>query len=166
MYLLNTPYNGGTHLPDLTVVTPVFNADGARILFWVGSRGHHADIGGISPGSMPPNSVAAGSAGEAGGPRVPGSRAARARGRGGAGLRTPGQLPGLAYAWLRVTGFARVRHRLLQKQADRATEKWGRQWSVFSRFRSFGTAFGPCPTSRGPKSTVSRLFFLPTAQAP
>ncbi len=53
---LNNPYNGGTHLPDVTVITPVFDAAGARILFFVGSRGHHADIGGITPGSTPPAS--------------------------------------------------------------------------------------------------------------
>ncbi|MBW4581915.1 MAG: hydantoinase B/oxoprolinase family protein [Tildeniella nuda ZEHNDER 1965/U140] len=79
VYVLNNPYNGGTHLPDVTVITPVFEKDkGERIkakkqadssfsihplafpdrpLFYVASRGHHADIGGISPGSMPPNSV-------------------------------------------------------------------------------------------------------------
>ncbi len=56
VYVLNAPYNGGTHLPDITVITPVFDAAGKNILFYVGSRGHHADIGGISPGSMPPNS--------------------------------------------------------------------------------------------------------------
>ncbi len=73
VYVLNAPYNGGTHLPDVTVITPVFddNASPApdtlphasrltphasRILFYVGSRGHHADIGGITPGSMPPDS--------------------------------------------------------------------------------------------------------------
>ncbi|HKW39442.1 MAG TPA: hydantoinase B/oxoprolinase family protein [Burkholderiales bacterium] len=56
VYVLNAPYNGGTHLPDVTVITPVFAAEGGRILFYVGSRGHHADIGGITPGSMPPNS--------------------------------------------------------------------------------------------------------------
>ncbi len=56
VFVLNAPYNGGTHLPDLTVITPVFDAEGREILFYVGSRGHHADIGGISPGSMPPNS--------------------------------------------------------------------------------------------------------------
>ena len=56
VYVLNAPYNGGTHLPDITVITPVFDADGAEILFFVGSRGHHADIGGITPGSMPPDS--------------------------------------------------------------------------------------------------------------
>ena len=56
VYVLNAPYNGGTHLPDVTVITPVFDDDGADILFYVGSRGHHADIGGISPGSMPPDS--------------------------------------------------------------------------------------------------------------
>src|SRR2546426_10338657 len=50
------PYNGGTHLPDVTVITPVF--DSRQILFYVGSRGHHADIGGITPGSMPPESKA------------------------------------------------------------------------------------------------------------
>ncbi len=56
VYVLNAPYNGGTHLPDVTVVTPVFDAAGKDILFYVASRGHHADIGGITPGSMPPNS--------------------------------------------------------------------------------------------------------------
>jgi 5-oxoprolinase (ATP-hydrolysing) len=55
-YVLNAPYNGGTHLPDITVVTPVFSADGAELLFYVASRGHHADVGGITPGSMPPDS--------------------------------------------------------------------------------------------------------------
>ncbi|HXU41762.1 MAG TPA: hydantoinase B/oxoprolinase family protein [Burkholderiales bacterium] len=54
VYVLNAPYNGGTHLPDVTVITPVF--DRQEILFYVGSRGHHADIGGITPGSMPPGS--------------------------------------------------------------------------------------------------------------
>jgi len=54
-YVVNAPYNGGTHLPDVTVITPVFGGDD-RILFYVGSRGHHADIGGITPGSMPPGS--------------------------------------------------------------------------------------------------------------
>jgi 5-oxoprolinase (ATP-hydrolysing) len=53
VYVLNAPYNGGTHLPDVTVVTPVFDDDG-KPLFYTASRGHHADIGGISPGSMPP----------------------------------------------------------------------------------------------------------------
>ena len=53
---LNNPYNGGTHLPDITVITPVFDPDGTRILFLIASRGHHADIGGITPGSMPPRS--------------------------------------------------------------------------------------------------------------
>jgi 5-oxoprolinase (ATP-hydrolysing) len=93
VYMLNAPYNGGTHLPDITVITPVFSANGfddeatrpsdarsktrgsaltaaagasrsrpagsesaPRILFYVGSRGHHADVGGITPGSMPPDS--------------------------------------------------------------------------------------------------------------
>ncbi len=56
VYMLNDPYRGGTHLPDITVITPVFNADGDKLLFYVGSRGHHADIGGITPGSMPPDS--------------------------------------------------------------------------------------------------------------
>jgi 5-oxoprolinase (ATP-hydrolysing) len=54
-YMLNAPYNGGTHLPDVTVITPVFGNDD-EILFYVASRGHHADIGGITPGSMPPHS--------------------------------------------------------------------------------------------------------------
>jgi len=56
VYMLNDPYNGGTHLPDVTVITPVFDEAGAEILFYVGSRGHHADIGGSTPGSMPPDS--------------------------------------------------------------------------------------------------------------
>ncbi len=54
VFLINAPYNGGTHLPDLTVCTPVFDDQGQEIRFWVASRGHHADIGGISPGSMSP----------------------------------------------------------------------------------------------------------------
>ena len=53
-YLINAPYNGGTHIPDLTVCTPVFDSTRRNILFWVASRGHHADIGGIAPGSMSP----------------------------------------------------------------------------------------------------------------
>ena len=57
VYALNDPYNGGTHLPDVTVISPVFDEAGAEILFYVGSRGHHADIGGTTPGSMPPDSV-------------------------------------------------------------------------------------------------------------
>ncbi|MCC3773272.1 hydantoinase B/oxoprolinase family protein [Streptomyces sp. UNOB3_S3] len=59
-YAVNDPYHGGTHLPDVTVVTPVFDerpgAPGATILFFVASRGHHAEIGGLTPGSMPANS--------------------------------------------------------------------------------------------------------------
>ncbi len=54
VYLLNSPYQGGTHLPDITVVTPVFK--NRQLLFFVASRGHHADIGGVSPGSMPATS--------------------------------------------------------------------------------------------------------------
>ena len=53
VYVLNDPYHGGTHLPDITVVTPVFGDAGREILFFVASRGHHAEIGGITPGSMP-----------------------------------------------------------------------------------------------------------------
>ncbi|MER5380381.1 hydantoinase B/oxoprolinase family protein [Streptomyces sp. NPDC002688] len=55
-YAVNDPYHGGTHLPDVTVITPVFDTEGDRILFYVASRGHHAEIGGIAPGSMPANS--------------------------------------------------------------------------------------------------------------
>jgi 5-oxoprolinase (ATP-hydrolysing) len=67
-FALNDPFAGGTHLPDITVVTPVFlgnrpgkrgalqEISGGRPTFWVASRGHHADVGGITPGSMPPNS--------------------------------------------------------------------------------------------------------------
>jgi 5-oxoprolinase (ATP-hydrolysing) len=61
VYAINAPYNGGTHLPDITVCTPVF--DGHKILFWVAARGHHADVGGISPGSMSPNATTIGQEG-------------------------------------------------------------------------------------------------------
>ncbi len=60
VYVLNNPYNGGTHLPDITVITPVFGTSLNKTevpFFYVASRGHHADIGGITPGSMPPNST-------------------------------------------------------------------------------------------------------------
>ena len=67
VFMLNDPYHGGTHLPDITVITPVFDTAAVastaagtsppRILFYVGSRGHHADVGGITPGSMPPDST-------------------------------------------------------------------------------------------------------------
>ncbi|OIQ77352.1 acetophenone carboxylase delta subunit [mine drainage metagenome] len=57
VFMLNDPFHGGTHLPDVTVVTPVFDDAGRDVLFYVGSRGHHADIGGITPGSMPPFST-------------------------------------------------------------------------------------------------------------
>ncbi|HEX6956961.1 MAG TPA: hydantoinase B/oxoprolinase family protein [Ferrovibrio sp.] len=56
VYVLNAPYAGGTHLPDVTVITPVFDKAGKEVLFYLGSRGHHADIGGTTPGSMPPDS--------------------------------------------------------------------------------------------------------------
>ncbi|WP_243405121.1 hydantoinase B/oxoprolinase family protein [Pelagivirga sediminicola] len=57
VYALNAPYNGGTHLPDITVVTPVFDDKETQILFWAASRGHHADVGGIAPGSMTPRAT-------------------------------------------------------------------------------------------------------------
>ena len=57
VFVLNAPFNGGTHLPDITVVTPVFNDAGTEVLFFVASRGHHADIGGRTPGSAPPDST-------------------------------------------------------------------------------------------------------------
>jgi 5-oxoprolinase (ATP-hydrolysing) len=56
VYLLNSPYAGGTHLPDITVVTPIFAEDKKELLFFTASRGHHADVGGKAPGSMPANS--------------------------------------------------------------------------------------------------------------
>ncbi len=55
-YVLNAPYNGGTHLPDITVIQPVFLEGEAKPAFYVAARGHHADVGGITPGSMPPGS--------------------------------------------------------------------------------------------------------------
>jgi 5-oxoprolinase (ATP-hydrolysing) len=62
VYISNNPYNGGTHLPDITAITPVFSPSNPpkeilTPLFYVASRGHHADIGGITPGSMPPHSI-------------------------------------------------------------------------------------------------------------
>ena len=57
VYVLNDPYHGGTHLPDMTVITPVYLGAASEPTFYVGSRGHHADIGGITPGSMPPFST-------------------------------------------------------------------------------------------------------------
>ena len=57
VYVLNDPYHGGTHLPDITVITPVYLDGHAQPVFYVGSRGHHADVGGITPGSMPPFSA-------------------------------------------------------------------------------------------------------------
>jgi 5-oxoprolinase (ATP-hydrolysing) len=57
VFVLNAPYNGGTHLPDVTVIAPVFLDADPKPEFYVASRGHHADIGGITPGSMPPDST-------------------------------------------------------------------------------------------------------------
>jgi len=57
VYALNAPYNGGTHLPDITVVSPVFDDEEKEILFWSASRGHHADVGGSAPGSMTPRAT-------------------------------------------------------------------------------------------------------------
>jgi len=56
VFVLNAPYNGGTHLPDVTVIAPVFDGTGQEILFYTAARGHHADIGGLTPGSMPSTS--------------------------------------------------------------------------------------------------------------
>ncbi|MCX5983564.1 MAG: hydantoinase B/oxoprolinase family protein [Nostocales cyanobacterium LacPavin_0920_SED1_MAG_38_18] len=57
VYLSNNPYNGGTHLPDVTAITPIFDGEKTQIIFYVASRGHQADIGGITPGSIPPHST-------------------------------------------------------------------------------------------------------------
>ena len=57
VFVLNDPYHGGTHLPDITVITPVYLGDAPQPTLYVGSRGHHADIGGTTPGSMPPFST-------------------------------------------------------------------------------------------------------------
>jgi len=57
MIVLNDPSNGGTHLPDVTLIAPVFDAAGKELRFFVGNRGHHADIGGVTPGSTPPRST-------------------------------------------------------------------------------------------------------------
>ena len=84
VYVLNAPYNGGTHLPDITVITPVFDPEGTRILFFVASRGHHADIGGISPGSMPPRQQDRGG-GRRPDRQFPDGRARQVPGKGNAG---------------------------------------------------------------------------------
>ncbi|MFN3669500.1 MAG: hydantoinase B/oxoprolinase family protein [Brevundimonas sp.] len=57
VYMLNAPYNGGTHLPDITVIMPVFLDEDPAPAFFVAARGHHADVGGVTPGSMPPSST-------------------------------------------------------------------------------------------------------------
>jgi 5-oxoprolinase (ATP-hydrolysing) len=57
VYMLNDPYNGGTHLPDITVISPVFDESTGELLFFTAARGHHADVGGLTPGSMPPEST-------------------------------------------------------------------------------------------------------------
>ena len=57
VFILNAPYNGGTHLPDITVVTPVFDDGESEILFYVAARGHHADVGGMAPGSATPRAT-------------------------------------------------------------------------------------------------------------
>jgi 5-oxoprolinase (ATP-hydrolysing) len=57
VFVLNDPYHGGTHLPDITVITPVYLDGHSAPVFYVGSRGHHADVGGLTPGSMPPFST-------------------------------------------------------------------------------------------------------------
>lgn len=54
VYVCNDPFQGGSHLPDVTVITPVFDETSGKLLFFTGSRAHHAEIGGITPGSMPP----------------------------------------------------------------------------------------------------------------
>jgi 5-oxoprolinase (ATP-hydrolysing) len=57
VWLTNSPYHGGTHLPDITVITPLLDTGSGEVLFYLASRGHHADVGGITPGSMPPAST-------------------------------------------------------------------------------------------------------------
>lgn len=57
IFVTNSPAAGGAHLPDITVISPVFDEEGQNILFWTASRGHHADVGGIVPGSMPAKST-------------------------------------------------------------------------------------------------------------
>src|SRR3546814_16847949 len=86
VYALNAPYNGGTHLPDVTVITPGFGDAGEALLFYVGSRGHHADIGGRPTGSSPPDTNPLE---EEGGPsdRKRGGRGRRVSGRGEPGGR-------------------------------------------------------------------------------
>ena len=56
-FLMNAPYNGGTHLPDITLIKPVYDEKNSKVIFYVANRGHHADIGGMTPGSAPANST-------------------------------------------------------------------------------------------------------------
>ena len=56
-FLTNAPYNGGTHLPDITLIKPVYDEKNSKVIFYVANRGHHADIGGMTPGSAPANST-------------------------------------------------------------------------------------------------------------
>ena len=56
-FLMNAPYNGGTHLPDITLIKPVYDENNSQVIFYVANRGHHADIGGMTPGSAPANSI-------------------------------------------------------------------------------------------------------------
>ena len=57
LFAINAPYNGGTHLPDITIVNPIWNSKKSEIIFFTAARGHHTDIGGLTPGSMPCNST-------------------------------------------------------------------------------------------------------------
>ena len=57
IFAINAPYNGGTHLPDITIVNPIWNSEKSEIIFYTAARGHHTDIGGLTPGSMPCNST-------------------------------------------------------------------------------------------------------------
>ena len=57
IFAINAPYNGGTHLPDITIVNPIWNSGKTEIIFYTAARGHHTDIGGLTPGSMPCNST-------------------------------------------------------------------------------------------------------------
>ncbi len=96
VWMQNDPYNGGTHLPDITVVTPVFDEMPDKLRFCVASRGHHADIGGLTPGSMPPTAAIFDEEGRRAIRQFPARGCRAGSARGGARRCSPGQFPARA----------------------------------------------------------------------
>ncbi len=148
VYMLNAPYNGGTHLPDITVITPVF--DDARrnsILFYVGSRGHHADVGGITPGSMPPDSKVRGRGRRADRQLPAGRRRAPARGGNGRAARL-GQIPGAQH---RPESGGPARHDRRQRERRAGTAPHGRAFRPGRGARLYAPRAGQCRGGGAPR---------------